>query len=190
MEKTYFEHEAFEKIDYSKDPLPKGNYENCVFENCIFQNADLSSVHFSECTFTGCSLSMANIRQTSFVNIMFRECKLLGWHFENCNKFLFSVQFENCILNLASFYQLPLKKMHCRDCSFQEVVFAECDLSESTFENCDFSKALFEKSILEKADFRTSYNYAINPEINKIKGAKFAIAGIRGLLVQYDIKVE
>jgi hypothetical protein len=43
---------------------------------------------------------------------------------------------------------------------------------------------------LEKADFRTSYNYSINPEVNRIKKAKFSTAGIAGLLCKYDIEIE
>ena len=50
--------------------------------------------------------------------------------------------------------------------------------------------AKFENSILEKADLRTSRNYLIDPELNKIKKAKFSIHGIAGLLAKYDIEIE
>ena len=52
------------------------------------------------------------------------------------------------------------------------------------------SKAIFENTILEKADFRTAYNYAIDPEINKIKRARFSSFGVAGLLQKYDIDIE
>ena len=39
--------------------------------------------------------------------------------------------------------------------------------------------------MLEKADFLTSYNYSFDPELNKIKGAKFSQAGVTGLLAKY-----
>ena len=50
--------------------------------------------------------------------------------------------------------------------------------------------AIFDNTILEKSDFRTSYNYAMNPEINSIKKAKFSLQGIPGLLGKYNIEVE
>jgi hypothetical protein len=44
--------------------------------------------------------------------------------------------------------------------------------------------------LLEKADLRTSYNYSIDPETNKIRKARFALLGIRGLLEKYDIPID
>jgi uncharacterized protein YjbI with pentapeptide repeats len=70
------------------------------------------------------------------------------------------------------------------------VDFTECDLSGSIFDNCDLTRARFERTVLEKVDFRTSYNYSIDPELNRIKNAKFSIVGIIGLLDKYDIEVE
>jgi uncharacterized protein YjbI with pentapeptide repeats len=66
----------------------------------------------------------------------------------------------------------------------------ECDLTASVFDNCDFTRAIFENTIIEKTDFRTSFNYSINPEINRIKKAKFSLSGIIGLLAKYDIDIE
>lgn len=94
------------------------------------------------------------------------------------------------MLDLSSFHRLKMRKTQFSDCSLHEVSFVETELTESTFHNCDFSLALFERAILEKADFQTSYNYIINPETNKIKKAKFAQAGIIGLLQGYDIEIH
>jgi len=68
----------------------------------------------------------------------------------------------------------------------QEVDFSENDLTESLFDCYDLSQATFDHTIVEKADFCTSRNYSINPEINRIKKAKFSLAGIPGLPDQYD----
>jgi hypothetical protein len=51
-------------------------------------------------------------------------------------------------------------------------------------------QANFEQTTLEKSDFRTSYNYSINPELNRIKKAKFSLNAIAGLLTKYDIVIE
>ena len=58
------------------------------------------------------------------------------------------------------------------------------------FDNCDLAKAKFDKTVLKKADFRTSYNYSIDPERNRITKAKFSMTGIVGLLDKYDIEVR
>jgi hypothetical protein len=51
-------------------------------------------------------------------------------------------------------------------------------------------QAVFHHTTLEHVDFRTSYNYSINPENNRIKKAKFSIWGVSGLLYKYDIEIE
>jgi fluoroquinolone resistance protein len=70
------------------------------------------------------------------------------------------------------------------------VDFTNSDLTGLVFENCNLFGAIFENTILEKVDFRTSFNYSINPEINRIKKAKFSMVGIVGLLDKYNILIE
>ena len=67
--------------------------------------------------------------------------------------------------------------------------FTEADLNNASFDNCDLIGAKFEKTNLEKADLSTSFNYSIDPELNRIKKAKFSIDGIAGLLDKYDIEI-
>ena len=85
---------------------------------------------------------------------------------------------------------LKIKKNVFRNCNLKEVDFTESDLSNSLFENCDLSRAIFSNTILEKCDFRSSYNYSIDPEQNRIKKAKFSVSGISGLLDKYNIIIE
>ncbi|MCW3103152.1 MAG: pentapeptide repeat-containing protein [Bacteroidetes bacterium] len=186
----YTEGKRFDKINFTEQQLEKGEYENCTFANCNFSATDLSGINFSGCEFRSCNLSMAKTLKTGFCDIQFTDCKLLGLHFETCNEFLFSAYFENCILNLSSFYRMKIKKTKFSRCSMHEVDLSGADLSGAIFDNCDLAKAKFENTILERADLRTSWNYSIDPEINKIKKAKFSKQGIAGLLDKYDIEIE
>ena len=72
----------------------------------------------------------------------------------------------------------------------REVDFTDADLSGASLDKTDLQLALFENTNLEKADLRTAYNYSINPEINKIKKAKFSLDGLPGLLGKYDIVIQ
>jgi fluoroquinolone resistance protein len=114
----------------------------------------------------------------------------LGLHFDHCNQFITGLSFYNCIINISSFYKLKLKKTIFNNSALTEADFTETDLTGSVFSNCDLGKTIFENTILEKADLRTSYNYSINPEVNRIKKAKFSTTGIAGLLHKYDIEIE
>jgi uncharacterized protein YjbI with pentapeptide repeats len=64
------------------------------------------------------------------------------------------------------------------------------DLSEVVFDNCDLYRAEFDKANASKANFKTSYNYTIDPEKTKIKKANFALEGLKGLLYKHNIIVE
>jgi len=220
MSKDYIQDKNFIDINFSEKQFFPGEYDNCTFSNCIFTNANLSDFSFEECSFNTCDFSNAKTTNTTFQSVAFKNCKLLGLHFDDCNRFLFSLRFntsrlasgskniffnaswacpedyllsfyfENCQLNLSSFYQLKIKNTKFKNCILQEVDFTESNLTGSGFESCDFSGAMFANTILEKADFRTSINYSINPELNRIQKAKFSLQGITGLLDKYDITIE
>jgi uncharacterized protein YjbI with pentapeptide repeats len=85
---------------------------------------------------------------------------------------------------------MKIKKTIFKNSQLQEVDFAQADLSQAIFENCNLAQASFDHTILEKTDFRTAYNYSIDPEINRIKKAKFSVLGLSGLLDKYDIDIE
>jgi uncharacterized protein YjbI with pentapeptide repeats len=190
MSEKYIEGKDFKNVNYNDNEPQKGDYENCTFSNCIFANTNLAHFNFIECKFENCDLSMAKLKATSFRDVCFKGCKLLGLHFDDCNDFLLSFQFEDCVLNFSSFYKLKLKKSSFINCKLIEAEFVETNLTNSNFENCDLNGAVFENTILEKSDFRTSFNYSIDPEKNKMKKAKFSFQGIAGLLDKYNITIE
>jgi uncharacterized protein YjbI with pentapeptide repeats len=74
--------------------------------------------------------------------------------------------------------------------SLHELDFSEADLSTAVFEACDLQRSIFAGTNLEKADLRTSYNYSIDPERNRLKKAKFSLPGVIGLLDKHDIQID
>jgi uncharacterized protein YjbI with pentapeptide repeats len=115
---------------------------------------------------------------------------MLGMQFNDCNLIGLSFGFENCLLNHSSFYKIKIKNTIFKNSQLYEADFTECDLTCSVFDNCELARATFERTIIEKADFRTSFNYSIDPENNRIKKAKFSLTGIAGLLDKYDIEIN
>jgi uncharacterized protein YjbI with pentapeptide repeats len=115
---------------------------------------------------------------------------MLGLHFENANAMGLQMNFNQCNLTHASFFQVALKKSLFKECKLIEVDFTKGDFNKSIFQDCDFSGAIFYNTNLEQADFRTSIHYSIHPENNKIKKAVFSQSEIRGLLDQYGIVIE
>lgn len=190
MERAYVEDKQFEGIDYTIKKLHAGEYENCEFTNCNFAEGNLSKITFIDCVFDNCNLSAANINGTAFQEISFSNCKLMGLRFEDCNQFLFTVNFTGCLLNLSTFYKMKLKNTRFTNCSMQDVDFTETDLTSAEFDNCNLLQAVFDNTILEKADLRTAINFSIDPERNKLKKAKFSSSALSGLLHKYDLVIE
>jgi fluoroquinolone resistance protein len=198
MKQVFIEEKTFDKIDFTQKPLDKGEYEYCTFINCDFSKTDFSDIKFLECEFSGCNLSLVRLTQTALKGIKFKACKMLGLNFGECNEFGFVVDFDTCILKHSSFVSMAtslkqrirLKQTIFKDSQLDEVDFTECDLTSAVFDNCDLTGAIFEYTILEKADFRTASNYSIDPELNRIKKAKFSQPGLAGLLDKYDIEIE
>ena len=110
MPQVFIEEETFDKIDFTQKQLEKGEYEYCIFKNCDFSNADLSGFVFLECEFSDCNLSLAKLTKTALREVKFRNSKMLGLSFENCNEFGLAVSFTGCTLDHCSFYQAKLKK--------------------------------------------------------------------------------
>ncbi len=181
---------VYESSDFGETGLSENEYDNCRFVNCNFNGSNLSDILFSNCEFESCDLSISTLRNTTFREVRFLRCKMLGLHFETCNNLMFFADFENCILDHSCFLRMKLKKYRFNSCSLKESDFTEADLQMAVFENCDLSNSVFENSNLEKADFRTAINFNIDPEINKIRNARFSGSSLHGLLNKYQLEIE
>lgn len=182
--------QTYDKLNYTETPLYKGEYETCLFNSCVFSSSDLSGSKFINCKFVNCDLSLVKLNNTIFQDVNFKDCKMLGLHFYKCNEFALSFSFENCQLNHSSFYRTKIKKTKFSNCQLKECDFTEADLTSALFDNCDLLDAHFENTNLEKADLRTSYNYLLAPELNRVKKAKFSVNGLPGLLSHHGISIE
>jgi fluoroquinolone resistance protein len=186
---TSFYGETFESIDYTTSSCTGNEYEQCVFQQCDFAECDFKGVVFIDCQFKGCNLSLAKLNKTAFRDVSFAQCKMFGLHFDLCNPLGLAMNFEGCALNYASFFEIKLVKAVFKNCQLIEVDFSGCNMIGADFTQSDFTLAVFNNSNIEKADFRSASNYVIDPEMNKIKKAKFSADGLAGLLTKYDIKV-
>jgi uncharacterized protein YjbI with pentapeptide repeats len=190
MTNAAYEKKSFDGVRFAEKPLPPGEYDACVFTNCDFSGAMMAGWVLLDCRFVGCNLSMANISGASLRDVAFSRCKLLGLRFDTCNPIGLSIECDECALDHSSFYKAKIRKTVFRNSHLLEVDFSAADLTESVFDNCDLSGAVFSGTRLEKVDFRTSVNFSIDPDTNRIKKAKFSLAGIAGLLDKYDIQID
>ena len=117
MEKKYIQNQTFQGEDFTIHNFSPHEYEDCHFISCVFSHVDLAQTDFIACRFEHCDLSMANLKNTAIRETNFTHCKMLGLRFEDCNPFLLSFDFEDCILNFSSFYNQKLKGVSFKNAS-------------------------------------------------------------------------
>ena len=125
------------------------------------RNLDFKVIHFSTGHAGGAGLA----------------ARRLSWELNNAGFF-------------SKFYTLKLKGTTFKNCSLIAVDFMATDLTESIFDNCDLYRAEFDKAIANKANFKTSYNYTIDPSKTKLKKAIFSLNEVKGLLFKHEIVVD
>lgn len=190
MNERYIQDQVFDTTDFTQQPLAQADYDGCIFNNCNLYETELSGCMFIDCQFNGCNLSLAKLDKTGLRNVSFKDCKMLGLRFDTCLEFAIEFSFNNCQLDHSSFYQKKIRKTVFKHCRLHEVDFTGADLTAAVFDLCDLTRANFDNTILEKADFRTAYNYCIDPEANKLKKAQFSLNGVRGLLNKYELEIH
>jgi fluoroquinolone resistance protein len=184
---NYYSDQSFQNL-HSFD-FETGEYNACSFVGCNFSNLNFQGSSFENCTVKNCDLSNSKVSGVPFQNVRFETCKILGVHFNVANPFLIEFNFQGCQLDYCNFYNLKLKKSIFQQCRLLETDFTQADLSGASFTGSELSGAIFDASNLERADFRDAINYRIDPEKNRIKGARFDLEGLPGLLERWGIRV-
>ena len=186
----YIVERTFKDKDFTQIPLELSEYESCHFINCQLTQADISGARFINTVFNDCDLSNAKIHNTAFQDAVFKNCKMLGLRFDTCNDFNFSAVFEQCILSHSTFIEMKLSKSSFSHCQLIDIDFSDAYMRSSSMSHCDLMNAVFDQTNLEKTDLREAINYAINPNNNHIKGAKFSMPEAIRLLDHYQIEIE
>ena len=136
------------------------------------------------------NLGLVKIKEATFKDVIFNDCKMVGFPLQECNPLLLSVHFKRCDLQLALFSGLSLKQTLFNHCNLSKIDFTETQLTQAVFNNCNLDQAIFEATNLEKANFKTAYNLNIDLNANRLKGAKFSKNNLEGLLKKYQLVIS
>lgn len=183
MEKQTIENVNFNEVELDEE------YYKCLFISCDFSNKTINRTSFDNCEFKVCNFTLAKFSDT-LRDVKFFECKMTGVDFTTINRFSNSFFFEKSLLNYANFATIKIKKTKFIDCNLHEAYFDNSDISQSVFDKCDLMRTSFYDTNLEKVDFSTSYNFSINPSMNRIKKTIFSENELRGLLAHLDIVIK
>jgi uncharacterized protein YjbI with pentapeptide repeats len=186
----YFLDKEYNNHNYGVDEVNFKEFECCTFNQCTFSACNFMDVTFIDCVFNDCIFNEGKINHVALRTVTFNRCEIKDVNFAMCNKLIFEVRFNDCDLDFSKFYTLKIKGTPFINCSLIAVDFMATDLTEVLFENCDLYRAEFAKAIANKANFKSSYNYTIDPKTTKLKKAIFSLEGLKGLLYKHEIIVK
>src|SRR5688572_11633426 len=128
MDEFIYIDQTFEKLVQFDMHLSNREFDGCTFLNCEFSNRIFTECTFINCTFQNCNLSMAKLPNTQLQTVTFKDCKLLGIRFDECDDFLFDVDFYGSILDYSWFNGKKMKETGFNRGSFKGVNFSNCEL--------------------------------------------------------------
>jgi fluoroquinolone resistance protein len=186
--------EIFENQMFANQERKEGQFVNlefykCIFKKCKFIGSIFQKCRFEDCDFIECDLSLIKPRYSSFFDVKFENCKLVGVNWTEAATPL-RVNFYSCTINLSTFDGLNLKKITMTKCIAKEVNFIEADLSGGNFNSTDFAGSRFLKTNLAQSDFRQATNYSIDPTKNFLKKTKFSLPEAVSFLSWLDIVLD
>ncbi|MFH1689781.1 MAG: pentapeptide repeat-containing protein [Candidatus Eisenbacteria bacterium] len=188
-----YQEQTFEGIDSADVTIGRAEFRDCRFYKCRFPETIFNTCTFDACVFRECDLGLAKLPHCSFSGTVFEGCKLIGINWTEARwaatRLWDPVTFRKCVLDHSTFLGLSLKAISLTDCMAKEVDFREVDLSEADFAGTDLTGSLFSGTNLTGASFDGAYNYSIDPRINTLKGAKFALPEAMSLLAGLEIEL-
>ncbi|MEM7336583.1 MAG: pentapeptide repeat-containing protein [Chloroflexota bacterium] len=189
-----YEDQQFKQLSAEKEQFKGLYFEDCHFIDCLFSEATFERCQFNECTFQNCDLSLTVWEGSSFQNGRFKHSKLIGvdWTRLTWSKYVKEspLRFEHCALDYGTFIGLSIQKQKMSSCSLKEVDFTEANLTGTVFDDCDLTGTQFRHTNCTKAQFQTAKNYLINPKINDLTNAQFALPEAVNLLHAMDIVIS
>jgi len=185
----YIKNQHFSTV-FTPEALMYADFENCIFDRCDFSNCNFTGVAFIDCIFNDCNFASAKINYVGLRGAAFNNCDFSDVNFAMVDPLLFDISFTGCNLDYTKFYTLKLPRTIFTDCSIVASDFMSSDLTDAIFDNCNLHKSTFIDTIAVRADFSSSFNYAMDPERNKLKKAIFSKDGLIGLLSKYEIVVR
>ena len=186
----YHEKKIYDSVRFEDYEIADHIFEDCEFRSCLFTKTSFRGTAFISCTFTGSTLMMCDLTNTSLNEVVFKECKIAGLNFTDCNKFAFKPEFLGCVLDADMFYGNNLRKAGFENCRLKNTDFIECNLNEGSFRKSEFAAVTFQNCNLEKAVFLEAKNYSIDPSTNRLKKAKFDLPEAQSFLAFLGIDLE
>ena len=192
-EKDCYQGETFAGFDPGPS-LKDTEYQDCVFKACRWQG-----VHLENCSFLGCTFDHCQFSDIHFTFCKMRDAWLEGCAFRGIGWGALQGRGGlgqpigkaiNCSFRYNQFVGMALGGFDFSRNQFSECLFDDCKLAEADFNGAGLGRTAFTRCDLQNADFRAAQEYLIDPNQNKLKGARFSFPDVVTLLDGLGLRIE
>ena len=185
----FYRDQVFSNIEFADKKVMSIEFYKCSFENVDFSKTLFNSCRFEECSFLQCNLSLVKVTDTSFIDVEFSNCKMIGIDWTEAIKPL-SFAFDACKLNSSIFIEMDIRNTKMTNCEIHDIDFDSANLTKVQLNNSDLKGCKFLNTDLSFADLSGAINYDINPNRNKLKKTKFTLPEALSLMNYFDVIIE
>jgi uncharacterized protein YjbI with pentapeptide repeats len=186
-----YEQQSFAGLKLEGEEIRFKEFYGCQFTECSFLETTFGHCKFVDCEFADCDLSLCRVKGCTFSNTVFTKSQVVGVNWTEASwprgGLLRGIDFFDCAISHSTFLGLSLRQISICGCVAHNADFAEADLSRATCTGTDFADSRFLQTDLTEADFAGARNYAISPNMNVLKKARFSLPEAISLLYGLDI---
>src|SRR3990167_6735752 len=99
---TVFFQKSFSRLKLENQTMKNKEFEECTFEKCSFVQGAFESCRFTECTFNECVLSAIKPTNSLFVEVVFKDSKVIGIDWTKARR-VHSLEFYKSQINYSNF---------------------------------------------------------------------------------------
>lgn len=189
---TDFDSEQFQGLNLAENTIVDGKmFYGCTFKGCVLREVQFVACRFRDCRFEQCDLSLMHVESSSFADVHFTQCQVIGvnWADAEWPKFTLpkALNFHESAISYSTFFGINLQQCSIIGCVAKDVDFSEADLTRAICTHTDFAESRFLHTNLTEANFNDAKNYAVNANANVLKKTKFSLPEAMSLLYSLDI---
>jgi uncharacterized protein YjbI with pentapeptide repeats len=163
--------------------------QRCTFRRCKLPESRWARAKLEDCVFEHCDLTRMAPQELGLRGVTFKDTKLMGVDWTDTGPHP-NVTFEGCDLRYASFVKMRLRGTKFLRCMAREANFLEVDLTEADFTDTDLSDSTIKGCTLIKANLAHAVGLRLDPQLNKVKGARLSLEAAVLLVQSFGIVVE
>jgi uncharacterized protein YjbI with pentapeptide repeats len=189
LEGDFFADQVFSDLTLAAADLSGKELARCTFRRCKLPESRWARTKLEDCVFEDCDLTGMAPHELALRGVVFKGTKLMGVDWTELGK-LPDVSFERCDLRYASFVKQRLRATRFVGCIAREASFLEVDLGEADFTGTDLTGSTIRGCSLGKTNFSRAIGVLLDPQHNKVKGARIAIESAILLVQSLGMVVE